>query len=115
MSTFKDQGNNCFKTKDFAEAIDFYTQALGETPEDHTIMGNRSAAYYQLQQYDEALIDAEKCIEVQPDWSKGYQRKAMVLQATQKLDDAIAQYQLGVEKDPANAQCKQFLERAEEE
>ena len=106
MSTFKDQGNNCFKTKDFQGAIDAYTQALGETPNDHTIMGNRSAAFYQLKKYEEALTDAEKCIEVQPDWSKGYQRKAMVLQATDKLDEAITQYQTGVEKDPANAQCK---------
>ena len=108
MSTFKDQGNNCFKTKDFAGAIDFYTQALGESATDHTIMGNRSAAYYQLKKYEEALTDAEKCIEVQPDWSKGYQRKGMVLQATGKLDEAIEQYKVGVEKDPANAQCKQL-------
>jgi len=25
MSTFKDQGNEAFKSKDFAAAIDFYT------------------------------------------------------------------------------------------
>ena len=81
MSTFKDQGNNCFKNKDFAGAIDFYGQALEANATDHTILGNRSAAHYQLKQYEEALTDAEKCIELQPDWSKGYQRKAMVLQA----------------------------------
>ena len=59
--------------------------------------------------------DADKCIELQPDWSKGYQRKAMALQATGKLDEAIEQYKTGVEKDPNNAQCKQFLEAAEEQ
>ena len=82
MSSFKDQGNAAFKAKDFQGAIDFYSQALGETPTEHTIMGNRSAAYYQLKKYEEAQADAEKCIELQPDWSKGYQRKAMALHAT---------------------------------
>lgn len=31
-----------------------------------------------------------------------------------RLDEAIEEYKTGVEKDPSNAQCKQFLERAEE-
>jgi len=58
------------------------------------------------------LTDAEVCIEVKPDWSKGYQRKAMALQATQKLDEAIEFYEKGVEIDPANAQCKTMLDKA---
>ena len=79
MSTFKDQGNGAFKNKDFQGAIDFYGQAVEEAPTDHTILGNRSDDFYQLKKYDEALGDADKCIELQPDWSKGYQRKAMAL------------------------------------
>ena len=79
ISSFKDQGNAAFKAKDYATAISHYTSALEETPDEHTILGNRSAAKYQLKQYDEALADANKCIEIQPDWSKGYQRKAMAL------------------------------------
>ena len=49
MSTFKDQGNNAFKAKNFNEAISFYTKAVEENPTDHTIFGNRSAAHYSLQ------------------------------------------------------------------
>ena len=79
MTSFKDQGNAAFKAKDYDTAIEFYTKALTETPEEHTIMGNRSAAFYQLKNYDLALTDANMCIELQPDWSKGYQRKAMCL------------------------------------
>ena len=115
MSTFKEQGNKAFQAKDYAGAINFYGQALAENPADHTILGNRSAAFYQLKQYDNAMADANQCIALQPDWSKGYQRKAMTLQATGKLDEAIEQYRVGVEKDASNAQCKQLLERAEEE
>ena len=87
--SFKEQGNNAFKTKDFDTAIKFYTQAIEENPTDHTIYGNRSAAYYSLKKHSEAQADAEKCIEIKPDWSKGYQRKAMALQAQGDLDQAV--------------------------
>ena len=77
MSGFKEQGNEAFKQKDYANAINFYSQALQTSPTDHTIIGNRAAAYHNLGKYTEAEADADKCIEIKPDWSKGYQRKAM--------------------------------------
>ena len=81
MTSFKDQGTAAFKEKDWDKAIEFYSQAIEEAPSDHTILSNRAAAYHQSGKYEEALTDSEKCIELKPDWSKGYQRKAMALQA----------------------------------
>ena len=75
--SFKEQGNAAFKAKNFEEAVDKYSQALNETANDHTILGNRAAAYHNMNNFEEALADANKCIEFKPDWSKGYQRKAM--------------------------------------
>jgi stress-induced-phosphoprotein 1 len=45
---------------------------MEETPTDHTIYGNRSASYHNLKRFKEALEDAETCIELKPDWGKGY-------------------------------------------
>ena len=81
MSTLKEQGTKAFQQKDFQSAVNLYTQALAENASDHTILGNRSAANYQLKNYTAALADAEQCIQLQPDWSKGYQRKGMAQQA----------------------------------
>ena len=106
MSTFKDQGNNAFKAKNFNEAISFYTKAVDENPTDHTIFGNRSAAHYSLQQWEQAIEDAQKCIDIKPDWSKGYQRKGMAMEGKGDLEEAIKLYETGIDKDPANAQCK---------
>jgi stress-induced-phosphoprotein 1 len=75
--SMKEQGNAAFKAKDYNLAIQHYTAALNENAGDHTILGNRAAAYHNLSKFQEALADANKCIEVKPDWSKGYQRKAM--------------------------------------
>ena len=55
-----------------------------------------------MKAYDQAMWDAEKCIEVKPDWSKGYQRKAMALHSKGDRDEAIKFYEQGVEKDAAN-------------
>jgi Flp pilus assembly protein TadD len=54
MSGFKDLGNNAFKQKQFAAAIQFYSQALEETPTEHTILGNRAAAFHNLGKFQEA-------------------------------------------------------------
>ena len=75
--SFKDQGNEAFKAKNLDQAIEFYTKALEYTPTDHTILGNRAAAYHNIKAYPAALADAEECIKIKPDWSKGFQRKAM--------------------------------------
>jgi stress-induced-phosphoprotein 1 len=50
----------------------FQTKALEAVPNDHTILGVRAAAYHNLGQYNEAESDADKCISIKPDWSKGF-------------------------------------------
>ena len=72
MSTPKELGNEQFKQKNFEKAVEFYGQAIAENPSDHTIYGNRSASYHNMKKFDLALQDAEKCISIKADWSKGY-------------------------------------------
>ena len=71
-------------------------------PSDHTLFSNRSACHYNLCQYGKALEDGEKCIGVKGDWGKGYQRRAMALHALQRREEAIKDYEKGIELDPAN-------------
>jgi len=100
----KDLGNEQFKLKNFEKAIEFYTQAIEENPSDQTILGNRSASFHNLKRFTEAEADASKCIQMKPDWAKGYQRKAMALHGQRNLEDAFEMYQKGLELDPNNAQ-----------
>lgn len=41
--------------------------------------GNRSYCYYCLEQYPLALADAERSIQLAPDWPKGHFRKGSAL------------------------------------
>ena len=74
MATPKELGNAAFKAQDFNKAVEHYTEALQATPNEHTILGNRSASYHNLKKYDQALEDGLRCVELKPDWAKGYLR-----------------------------------------
>ena len=76
-------------------------------------MGNRAAAFHNMGNYSLAEIDATKCIQLKPDWSKGYQRKAMAQQAQGDLDGASTNYEKAVEMDPTNLQAQQMKDAAE--
>jgi hypothetical protein len=51
-------------------AIKEFTTAIENDPTDHVFFSNRSASYASLKQYEEALKDAEKCVELKGDWAK---------------------------------------------
>jgi stress-induced-phosphoprotein 1 len=53
-----------------------FSQAIELDPTNHVLYSNRSGSYASLKQFDKALEDANKVIEIKPDWPKGYTRKA---------------------------------------
>mmetsp|Transcript_3501 Transcript_3501/g.2517 ORF Transcript_3501/g.2517 Transcript_3501/m.2517 type:complete len:114 (+) Transcript_3501:27-368(+) len=111
MSTEKELGSKAFQEKDYHKAIEHFTRAIEETPSDHTLYSNRSACYYNLGKSNPALEDANKCIELKPDWSRGFQRKANALHQQGNFDYAIAVYEEGLKLDPSNSQISQGLEK----
>ena len=66
-----------------------------------------------LQHWDEAHEDAEKCVEIKPDWAKGYSRLGGALHGKRKFQEAVDTYKKGLEIDSANAMLKSGLESAE--
>lgn len=60
---YKAQGNAAFKEKKWEEAIQHFTKAIEYNPNDHVFYSNRSASFLNSGKHQEALIDAEKCVE----------------------------------------------------
>ena len=75
----KEKGTEMFRQGRFAEALDFYSQAIAQTPSDHTLYSNRSACSQKLGQFENALKDADSCIKLKSDWIKGYTRKSQAI------------------------------------
>ena len=115
MATFKELGTKAFTAKDFPKAIEHFSDAIKESPHDHTLYSNRSASYFNLGKGQLALADADKCIEIKNDWDKGHQRRAMALQQLGRYDEAITSYEQGLKLNPDNAQIKQGLEQCRKE
>jgi len=53
------------------------------------LYSNRSAAYMELKNWDKALPDAEKCIELDPNFPKGHFKKGQILMEIKKKDEAL--------------------------
>lgn len=102
----KDEGNELFKSDKFPEAVAAYTEAIKRLPTEHTAYSNRAAAYLKLGAYNDALKDAEKCIELKPDFVKGYARKGNAYFWTKQYNRALQAFEDGLKIDPANADCK---------
>jgi len=96
----KERGTQSFRKGDFAQAVKAYSEALAITPEDHTLLSNRSAAYGSLEQFKEAWLDAAECTRLRPDWPKGFARLGFALFHLERLDESIAAYESGLKLDP---------------
>ncbi|XP_060218202.1 uncharacterized protein LOC132645306 isoform X1 [Lycium barbarum] len=96
----KARGEEAFKRKDFAMAVDAYTQAIDFDPTDGTLFSNRSLCWLRLGQAEHALSDAKACRELRPDWAKACYREGAALRLLQRFEEAANAFYEGVQIDP---------------
>jgi len=112
----KEKGNAFFKEGKYPEAVEQYSEAIKRgppksNPECHKLYSNRAACYTKLTAMMEAKKDAEKCIELEPQWAKGYSRKATVQFFMKEYDKAMETYKEGLTQDPESQELKDGLAR----
>lgn len=93
---FKKEGNAAFSAGKYAEAVMLFSQAIEVDGGNHVLYSNRSAAYASLKEYERALEDASKTIEIKPDWAKGYSRKGAALHGVKNYEEAAAVFRQGL-------------------
>jgi stress-induced-phosphoprotein 1 len=108
----KAKGNTAFSAGRFEEAAKHFTDAIALAPSNHVLYSNRSAALASLHRYSDALADAQKTVELKPDWAKGYSRLGAAHLGLGDADSAVAAYQKGLALDPSNEGLKAGLEDA---
>lgn len=129
----KEQGNRAFLDKNMAEAVRLFTEAINMSAAEEangsaaaasasaasaanaasaaassppflaSVYSNRSAAYAAQFEWALALADADKCVELAPQWSKGYYRQGMAYEGQMKFAQAAAAYAAGRAVDPKDA------------
>eukprot|EP00756_Hemistasia_phaeocysticola_P003955 Hpha_TRINITY_DN12551_c0_g1::TRINITY_DN12551_c0_g1_i1::g.50969::m.50969/K09553/STIP1; stress-induced-phosphoprotein 1 len=109
----KAAGNKLFSSGDNAGAMRQYNLAVNLDPANHIYRSNRSAARAALSQWWEALEDAQKAIELAPEWGKGYSRAATALQGLRFYHLAAQALQKGVGCEPGNETLKASLKECQ--
>jgi len=102
----KRQANEEFKKHNYMEAIFLYTQAIELNPTNAIYYSNRSICRTKVENFGLALTDAEKAIELDPEYVKGYYRKATAYYALAKYKDARKAYSQVLKRKPKDASAK---------
>ena len=106
----KAAGNAAFQAGDFDKAIEHFTAAIEADPTNHVLYSNRSGAQASKTEFTAALLDANKCIDLKPDWAKGHSRRGAAYVGLRNWPSAQAAYEKGLELDPNSAVMKAELE-----
>jgi stress-induced-phosphoprotein 1 len=96
----REKGNELYKAGDFPGAIREYNEGLRRNPESVAILSNRCATYIKLMEFNTALKDADKCIELDPKFVKAYARKGSCHHMMKEYHKAMKAYEDGLKLDP---------------
>ena len=108
----KIRGNELFQSKDYAGAVQQYTEAILLHGNSHILWSNRSAALLGLGDARAALRDAEVCRGLQSDWPRGCYRLASALLALGRYEDAAVAALEGCKLDPQSKELRQLMNTA---
>jgi len=108
------KAKDSFKNSDYNSAIQFFTEAINLQPSNHLLYSNRSACYTEIGNYEKAIQDAIKCLEINPNFVRGFQRKALAEFKSKKFDDSIKSYESGLKLEPNNSQLLEELQEVKE-
>jgi tetratricopeptide (TPR) repeat protein len=107
----KEKGNYYWVKENHNKALWFCSKGLSADPSSYLLWSNRSAVHAKLQHFEDAVFDAEKVIELNPSWPKGYSRKGFALFKLRKFEEAKQAYSKGMQLAPQDANLYTAFEK----
>ncbi|XP_051878680.1 sperm-associated antigen 1-like isoform X2 [Pristis pectinata] len=109
----KDKGNEAFRAGDHKEALLYYTRSISVMP-NVTAFNNRAQTEIKLQEWQKALDDVEKVLELDPGNLKAYLRRATVYKHLGNHQAAINDLKKVLQAEPDNSIAKNLLQELEQ-
>ncbi|MCO5568492.1 hypothetical protein L7F22_022191 [Adiantum nelumboides] len=116
----KEKGNAFFASQDWCKAIRYYGECIikliqeGKEKEDENLLlaaySNRAEAYMKLGSYQEALIDCEAALSIDPDHVKSEYRKGRALHGLMQFQDASVCLEGLLSRHPELSEVRSFLD-----
>lgn len=97
---FKQAANTAFLARDYDTAVSFYSEAIMLDPRNGVFYSNRAAAHFQRGNLAEALDDADRSVELRPEWGRAHFRRAATLMKMDRLDEAERAIEAGLAAEP---------------
>ncbi|KFV60911.1 Sperm-associated antigen 1, partial [Tyto alba] len=104
----KEKGNEAFAIGDYVEAVTYYTRSISVMPT-VAAYNNKAQAEIKLQDWDSALQDCEKVLDMEPGNVKALMRRATVHSQLQNYQTAIEDLNKVLCFEPENAVAKKNL------
>jgi tetratricopeptide (TPR) repeat protein len=111
----KEDGSKAWSEGNYEKALEHFSAAInygGDKEFLKVIYSNRSAVYLKLKRAEESLQDANKALELDPNWPKGFTRKGDALYALKKFTESYNAYNTGLRLAPSDATLKEKTEIA---
>jgi len=108
----KHLGNKHLTNKEYEKAISAYTEGLVIYEKSHLLHSNRCWAYMLLKNWEKALEDANKCIELQSDFTKAHFRKGSILLELGRIEEAVAALTEAHDLEPKDEEILALLDQA---
>ncbi|MDX1977356.1 MAG: tetratricopeptide repeat protein [Pseudanabaenaceae cyanobacterium bins.68] len=112
VKAFVGLGNAYQSLNDHAQAIADYSEALAiGSAYDRVVYGRRGISYYHLQAWQEALLDLERAVQLNPQNSEAHLYRGMTCLKLKQVEAAIASFDQALALDPELDQAFYFRGR----
>ncbi|CBI22624.3 protein SGT1 homolog isoform X2 [Vitis vinifera] len=98
----------------FELAVDLYTQAIEINPNHAELYVERSQANIKLNNFTEAVADANRAIELDPSMSKAFLRKGTACMKLEEYQTAKAAFETGASLAPGDSRFTNLIKECEE-
>uniref|UniRef100_A0A3Q2D2E4 Sperm associated antigen 1 n=1 Tax=Cyprinodon variegatus TaxID=28743 RepID=A0A3Q2D2E4_CYPVA len=98
----KDKGNEAFRAKDYEEAVAYYQRSLSIIPT-LSAYNNRAQAEINLEHWNDAMIDCQQVLELEPGNKKALLRRATVYNHIGNFEMASKDLRKVLQEEPNNA------------
>ncbi|CAG4933329.1 unnamed protein product [Colias eurytheme] len=113
--SYKNKGNEAFKTENYEQALSLYTKAINiaerDTRDMATYLKNRAAAYLKLKEYEKAIKDCDDALQIIPEDPKALFRRAQALENLERFEEAYRDAKIIFTVDPTNKAIQPVLGR----
>ncbi|KAJ3566202.1 hypothetical protein NP233_g7147 [Leucocoprinus birnbaumii] len=94
-ATFKQKGNNAYKSSNYSQAADYYTKAIQISPKpESTFYSNRAACYVNMSppQHDKVIEDCNEALRLDRTYVKALNRRAGAHEALGQYEEALRDF-----------------------